>query len=485
MAQNSKSIPAKAEVRPVLGAPMLLGLPRCLYNLVWSYLGLTERGLLLEAPTAEECLCATVRPVPAWFSENPDCTVLFVQKLIQSLLSDRRLLVDRVGCRVAAFGAKMVLDGSYLCLVIQTTAPLHPSNGSRPRIRLGKIDLSGVSTVDGTEGAVTVRVPHFPLRAVPFQTGPEIVDCSNAVAGMVALYNYSPWCGVWSLVNQTFISCILCDHLVTCSCISPDGALLLCGGDRGTVSVHSVRTGELLSQFQLDFGNSFPTVVSEIRLCGPGTLVASSEDSTRVLVYDLTRGVQCSLGTHRGWVSSMALSADRTILVTTCWLGQVKIWCTATWSCLGVNDLQTRVLCAAISSDGRMVACGSVNPGAIQILDRDKGYRSRGATLHETPPQSISFSPDSTLFGWVERSGTRVQGGKVHVCSLDEGVGSWSQEVYARTLQFLRDDQVFLMNCVQELHLTVWYLNPDNQRCAPSGPSLTGVSTMLGTFLSS
>ncbi|KAI9059864.1 WD40 repeat-like protein [Trametes sanguinea] len=187
---------------------------------------------------------------------------------------------------------------------------------------------------------------------------------------------------------------------------SPDGKSILSGSDDGTVELWNVATGARLGTWKRHSGSVRSLVWSTDGVLAASAcydLACNRREEAVILWSTASPEETVALSDHRGWIRDIVFAADGTLLSgsddKTC-----KIWDTRTASVVRTLEHESDVLSVAISTDGRLIACGLYR-GAVVIWDN-----SNGAMLHtlrhaDSDVISLAFYANDTLAaGYLDSS---------------------------------------------------------------------------------
>ena len=211
---------------------------------------------------------------------------------------------------------------------------------------------------------------------------------------------------------------------VTVAAFSPNGRLIVTGGEDHTAAVWQVNSGRRLYLFADHQGG-----VTDA-LFGPGgRLVATTSSDGATRVRDVRTGVRVALMLgHVNAVNSASFSADGKFLVTTSTDGTARVWEAATGRLETVLRGHTdAVVAAAFSPGGRAVATASAD-GTARIWDPGTAPELRLLARARQPVRAASFSRDGRLVLTASDDGTAqilsANGKPLHVLDHPDAVES-------------------------------------------------------------
>ncbi|MHB1423723.1 MAG: sigma-70 family RNA polymerase sigma factor [Gemmataceae bacterium] len=216
---------------------------------------------------------------------------------------------------------------------------------------------------------------------------------------------------------------------------TPDSRKLLCSCGDGFVRVWDMENGHQLHQLQ---GQSLPAVSADNRLLATG-----DAKTPTIFVYDLTTGRESkrfALGTE-GNVYRLAFSTDNQFLAAAGsprrngGVSVVKIWDMLNGQLVRtLNDAKTSLFTVAFSPDGRSVATGDTQFGALLLWELASGRPRHSFVGHESQIISLAFSadgrslaassPDAPVYVWdvagnLEARSRRLSESELRRCWAD------------------------------------------------------------------
>ena len=173
---------------------------------------------------------------------------------------------------------------------------------------------------------------------------------------------------------------------------SPDGKLLVSGGDERMIRLWDVETGALL-QTMKDHSYEVHTVT----FSADGQTVVSGSFKELTL-WDAKTGQELRrLRGSSSHINAVAFSRDGKTLACADYLGTIKLWDAETGAdLLTLKGHTGSALGIAFSPDGRLLVSGSAD-GTIKLWDLSTGAERRTFTGHATGLFSVPFSRDGRL----------------------------------------------------------------------------------------
>ena len=180
---------------------------------------------------------------------------------------------------------------------------------------------------------------------------------------------------------------------------SPDGEILVSGGDDNTIRVWNVHTGQLLHTLDEHTGS-----VNSVAFSPDGKMFASGSSDFTARLWDadthqllktfrmVSKNTVFYVGTAR--VYSVAFSPDGKTLATGDAYRHLELWdINAGKLLVDTNKSRGTVTSVAFSSDGDTLASGDTN-GQIQLWGARTGKYWQTVGEHNRSVNSVTFSPD-------------------------------------------------------------------------------------------
>jgi WD40 repeat protein len=185
--------------------------------------------------------------------------------------------------------------------------------------------------------------------------------------------------------------------------LSADGTMIVSGSGDKTVRVWDAATGAERLVLRGHEGQ-----VRSVALSADGrtivsasdgmTIVSASDDQTvRVRVWDAANGAELRvLRGPKGGVTSVALSADGTTIVSGCWDQTVRVWDAASGAQRRVlRGHENWVMSVALSADGTTIVSGSGDK-TVRVWDAATGAERLVLRGHESEVTSVAVNADGT-----------------------------------------------------------------------------------------
>jgi WD40 repeat protein len=171
---------------------------------------------------------------------------------------------------------------------------------------------------------------------------------------------------------------------------SPDGKLLVTGGDDDVARIWNVASGTRVLTLAGHKDSVWSTAFSP-----DGKLVVTAGADGTARLWDVAHGkLRHTLRGHNGAVSSAAFSPDGRLLVTTGADGTVRLWNVATGRALHVFRGHTNyVSAAAFSPDGRLVVSAG-DDGTARLWDTQSGRAESFLRISAGAVGTAAFSPN-------------------------------------------------------------------------------------------
>ncbi len=166
---------------------------------------------------------------------------------------------------------------------------------------------------------------------------------------------------------------------VCCCCFSPDGKFAVTGSGHWesnrppdyTVRAWDIATGKEVRRFG---EGVFKQRATQVQVSPDGKLLLTGSADNLVRLWDFNTGALLSeLSGHTDRTVTAAFNADASQIISADWLGNVRMWDTATRKCiLNYNTSNSRVEFVRLSPTGDRFAEGDIQ-GAITIFDTPTG----------------------------------------------------------------------------------------------------------------
>jgi WD40 repeat protein/uncharacterized caspase-like protein len=202
-----------------------------------------------------------------------------------------------------------------------------------------------------------------------------------------------PGSGAYAAVTPRLVAQIGHSDTVNSVAFSPDGNMVLTGGDT-TARLWNAQTAQLLRTF-----SGHELAVDSVAFSRDGKAVLSgSEDGTARLWDSQTGRLVRTFSGYNGPVTSVSFSPDGETILTGSYYNTAKLWSAQTGQLLHtLAGHQDRISSVAFSPDGKTVLTGS-HDSTARLWDSQTGRLVRTFSGHTSSVMSVAFSPDgSTL----------------------------------------------------------------------------------------
>jgi WD40 repeat protein len=216
------------------------------------------------------------------------------------------------------------------------------------------------------------------------------------------------------------------DGAVTAAAVSADGSRIVVGvGQRNVARVCDARTGQPLLELKGTTNGPANVVVSSVAVSADGTVIVTGSSDGTARVWDATTGtLRVTLPPHKGQVNSVAVSADGHRVVTG-WINPfvqfedstAQVWDGTTGKfLLELKERGCRVTGVAITADGSRVVAACHN----QVRPNDSSARVWDAKTGETVLE-LKGHPEGILGVAVSADGSRIATGAYATVSVWDG----------------------------------------------------------------
>lgn len=268
----------------------------------------------------------------------------------------------------------------------------------------------------------------------------------------------------WNIQDGTRHQTFWHKEAVLAAELSPDQRLLLAGGERGTLMLWDVQTGDLVRTFSpghIDYG------VIDIAFLPDGKSALSASSDQTLIWWDVATGERIhTLSGHTSWVVSVAVDRTGTYALSGTTNGDVFLWDLRNPGQYRVWTQQTgsvRALrfspSAATPSQWAVIGSGD---GTMSLWDVEAGRMIRRYVGHTAQVMALDWSPDGQMLASGGRDNTII------LWSVTDGLPLLRFTAHAdaiRSVAFSADGRQLLSGSYdQRVRLWQLYHKPDDIR---------------------
>jgi WD40 repeat protein len=172
--------------------------------------------------------------------------------------------------------------------------------------------------------------------------------------------------------------------------LSPDGRLVLTGGNDKMIKLWDAATGRELRSFTGHRGT-----VDAVAFSPDSRFALSGSDDDTLRLWDVTTGKELrSFAGHRSGVMSIAFSSNGQFAVSGSWDKTVKLWDVAGGKLLRSFDGHREYVEAVAFSPDRLTVLSAGVDKTIKLWDVATGTVLRSFDTHRDSVEAVAFSPD-------------------------------------------------------------------------------------------
>ncbi|MFO7661110.1 MAG: TIR domain-containing protein [Chloroflexota bacterium] len=242
---------------------------------------------------------------------------------------------------------------------------------------------------------------------------------------------------------------------------SPTGAYLAYGNHRGRITVVSTRDWRMLSTLTDHAG-----ILKQIAWTSDDTRVASGDDTGTVHAWNIKTSEHIAAPVHSGNITRVQWSPAGDRLASASWDYTVAIIDAATGKLVHrIEGHRSFVNTVAWSSDGSMVATGSLEKPYLMLWDVRKPNRVVQLQGHSRPVEVVAWAPTRPLLASASDESVRIwDASGTIVRALGSGNGTpdiaWSPD--GRLLAVTDDESVTVWDAATWNRLSGWQAHPKN-----------------------
>jgi len=223
--------------------------------------------------------------------------------------------------------------------------------GETPDVRIFASSLDGyIRVYSFTQGRLIGRIKRTGT-AINWQLGCHgNLICTGTNSGEPVLYSYTP--GEDAKQTVKFIASQ--DKFILATAFSPDGSQIAVGyaGKNPLITIYDAKSGEKIKDLK---GPS--DAIRKLAFDHTGKHLFAASQDLRVHLFEIEEGkIVYELSGHRGWVTSVSVSADNQRVASVSTDGRLKIWDVKTKQNLVTFPHDGPVWDCAYSPSGKYVA---------------------------------------------------------------------------------------------------------------------------------
>ena len=196
---------------------------------------------------------------------------------------------------------------------------------------------------------------------------------------------------VWRVADGALVWSAKAEQEVERVAFSPDGKLLVAGGEDDQLRIFNAADGELLRSIPHSSG------IDSLRWSPDGAMLATGEESGVVRLWSMPEGRQLGQGKVEGAINELDFSSDGKLLLVVGDKTGVRLFRTSDMTVAKVLQagLPAPTIAGRISPDNKLVVAAGHN-GIVQLWRTAGGEPVRQINFTGQKVETVTFSPDGS-----------------------------------------------------------------------------------------